>query len=83
MGAEVKENKSKKNKSEFLDIERLIPRLINSWPLYIISILIALSIAFYLNNWKLNKIYSANTTFKIKDNNSNNNHLASNSINFI
>ena len=46
MGAEVKENKSKKNKSEFLDIERLIPRLINSWPLYIISILIALSIAF-------------------------------------
>ncbi|MEG0696897.1 MAG: capsular biosynthesis protein, partial [Algoriella sp.] len=77
------EQKTKKRQSDFIDIERLIPRILNAWPLYIISILIALSVAFYLNNWKLNKIYSANTTFKIKENNAANNNLASNSINFI
>lgn len=75
--------KSKKKQSDFIDVERLIPRLLNEWPLYIISMLIALAVAYYLNNWKLNKIYSANTTFKIKDNSSANNSLASNSINFI
>lgn len=75
--------KVKKKQSDFIDVERLIPRLLNAWPLYIISMLIALAVAYYLNNWRLNKIYTANTTFKIKDNSSANNSLASNSINFI
>ena len=74
------EQKNKKRQSDFIDIERLIPRILNAWPLYIISMLIALSVALYLNNWKLNKIYSANTTFKIKENSGDNNNLASNSI---
>ena len=77
------QTKNKKRQADFIDIERLIPRLINAWPLYIVSVLIALAVAFYLNNWKLNRIYTANTTFKIQDNNSGNNNLASNSINFI
>lgn len=54
-----------------------------AWPYYIISVLFALAIGYYLNNWKFNKIYSATTTFKIKDNSSSNSALASNSINFI
>ena len=56
--------KVKKKQSDFIDVERLIPRLLNAWPLYIISMLIALAVAYYLNNWRLNKIYTANTTFK-------------------
>ena len=81
---ELNNNKSKgKKTSDFIDVERLIPRILNAWYLYIICILIALGIAYYLNNYKFNKIYSASTTFKIKDNSSANNALASNSINFI
>ena len=80
---ESNNQKKSKKSSDFIDIERLIPRLLNAWYLYVICALIALGIAYYLNNYKFNKIYSASTTFKIKDNSSANNALASNSINFI
>ena len=76
--------KDKKISPLAFDFERLIPRLINHWPMFILSVGIALGIAFYLNSWYFNNIYSTSATFRIGSGINNSNTMsASNSINFI
>lgn len=75
---------TKKAQALPLDFERLIPRLINHWPLFVISVLITLSIAFYLNNWYYSNVYQSAATFRVGSGvNNNSTGNASNSINFI
>ena len=77
------ENTNKKSrKGDIIDLDRLLPRLVSFWPFYVISVLICLGIAYYINTWKLDKIYGASTTFKI-NNSAQSNAAATNSINFI
>lgn len=75
---------SQKTQALPLDFERLIPRLINHWPLFVASILLALGIAYYLNNWHFSNVYQSSATFRVGSGiNSNSAASASNSINFI
>ncbi|ADX67313.1 MULTISPECIES: exopolysaccharide transport family protein [Weeksella] len=80
------QNSQKVNKVSPLafDFERLIPRIINHWPLFILSVGFALGVAFYLNSWYFKNIYKTSATFRIGSGINNSNTMsASNSINFI
>src|SRR5690625_3191925 len=74
---------SKNNSAFFVDIERFIARIIRNWLLFIISIVLAVFIATYINNWHLDRIYQASSTFHVSTRSSGNTNLASNYINFI
>ena len=79
-----KEKEEKKSQPLPIDFERLIPRFINHWPLFIISVVVALSIAYYLNNWHFSNVYQSSATFRVGNGiNNNNASSATNSINFI
>src|SRR5690554_4582653 len=74
---------SKKNTAFFFEIDRFIPRLLRNWPLYVLSLLFAIFIATYINNWHLDRIYVAESTFHVSSKSAGNTDFSSNSINFI
>src|SRR5690606_5014259 len=73
----------KKNNAFFFEIDRFIPRIFRNWALYLFSLIFALFIAIYVNNWYLDRTYKADSTFHVSTISSGNTELGSNSINFI
>ncbi|MFA7616152.1 MAG: polysaccharide biosynthesis tyrosine autokinase [Weeksellaceae bacterium] len=75
--------KTKRNNPFFFDIERFLYRITSNWLLYLIAIIFAIFIVTYINNWHLDRVYRAESTFNISSRSTGNTNMGSNSINFI
>src|SRR5690606_23821654 len=73
----------KKNTAIFFEIDRFIPRILRNWALYLFSLIFAVFLAIYINNYYLDRVYQAETTFHVSTKSSGNTDFGSNSINFI
>src|SRR5690606_30056721 len=78
-----KTSNQKRNTPFFFEIDRFIPRLLRNWLIYLCSIILAVFTAIYVNNWYLDRIYLAESTFHVGSNSNSNSSFGSNSINFI